>query len=144
MQWAEVTARPSSRKLRQFAGLWLVFFCGLALWRWLGTGVDARGTVIAIAGLSIGILGLISPSAIRLVYTAWMVAAFPIGWTMSRLMLGLLFFGLFTPVAAIFRLIGRDALNRRQVAGRGQAAGRGSYWTAKPASQDPGDYFRQS
>ena len=31
MQWAEVTARPSLRKLRQFAGLWLVFFCGLAL-----------------------------------------------------------------------------------------------------------------
>ena len=138
MQWAEVTARPSLRKLRQFAGLWLVFFCGLALWRSLGIGVDARVTVMAVAGLSVGILGLISPSAIRLVYTAWMVAAFPIGWTISRLMLGLLFFGLFTPVAAIFRLIGRDSLNRRQVAGRE------SYWAAKPASQDSGDYFRQS
>ena len=138
MQWAEVTARPSLRKLRQFAGLWLVFFCGLALWRSRDFGVDARVTVMAIVGSSVGVLGLIRPSAIRLVYTAWMVAAFPIGWTMSRLMLGLLFFGLFTPVAMIFRLIGRDSLKRRQVAGRG------SYWAAKPASQDSGDYFRQS
>ena len=39
-----------------------------------------------------------------------MVLAFPIGWTVSQVMLALMFFGLFTPIGLVFRLIGRDPL----------------------------------
>jgi hypothetical protein len=137
MQWADVTKPPSVRTLRQFAGLWLLFFCGLAAWRALQSGLDPRVALMAIVGLGIGTLGLIRPPAVRFVYTAWMCAAFPIGWTMTRLVLGLLFFGLFTPVAIVFRVIGRDPLHRRS------SRERQSYWSAKPGSADPGDYFRQ-
>ena len=43
-----------------------------------------------------------------------MIAAFPIGWTISRLMLAALFYLVFTPMALVFRLMGRDALHLRR------------------------------
>ena len=37
----------------------------------------------------------------------------PIGWVVSHLALGIIYYGIFTPVALVFRLMGRDPLNRR-------------------------------
>ena len=65
------------------------------------------------------------------------VVTFPIGWVLSHLLLGAVFYCLFTPLGLIFRLIGRDALGlRRSVAV--------SYWRPKPAANDLRGYFRQS
>jgi hypothetical protein len=138
MQWADVTAAPSAKKLRQFAALWLVFFVGLALVRLWHGRQDVETATLAAFGVTIGMLGLIWPAAIRVVYTGWMIAAFPIGWTVSRVMLAALFYGVFTPVAVVFRMIGRDPLALRR---RGDLE---TYWTAKPGIADPRDYFRQS
>src|SRR5262245_45119203 len=110
MQWSEVTARPSPRTLRQFAGLFLIVFAilaGLRVWR----GDTGTATVVlAVVGVVVGVLGLIRPEAIRYVYTGWMIAAFPIGWTISRVIVTVLFYVVFTPFALVFRLTGRDAL----------------------------------
>ena len=137
MEWSAVTATPTPKLLRQFAGLSLSFFVGWALWRaWhgqVGLGTGALGTT----GLVLGALGLWRPATIRFVYTGWMIAAFPIGWTMSRLVVAALFYIVFTPVALIFRLLGRDALHVRRRPLR-------SYWTAKAGAGEPGEYFRQS
>jgi hypothetical protein len=138
MQWADVTAAPSAKKLRQFAALWLVFFVGLALFRLWHGRQDVETAALAALGVTIGTLGLARPPAIRFVYTGWMIAAFPIGWTVSRVMLAALFYGVFTPVAVLFRAIGRDPLALRR---RGDLE---TYWTAKPGVADSRDYFRQS
>ena len=36
MQWSDIQFRPPEKTLRQFAGLWLVCFGGLAAWEWFG------------------------------------------------------------------------------------------------------------
>jgi hypothetical protein len=54
------------------------------------------------------------------------------------MVLALLFFGVFTPVALLFKLIGRDVLARHQ---RPEVP---TYWTAHPAVKDVRSYFRQS
>ena len=137
MNWKDVTATPSARTLRQFAGLFLIFFVGIAGWRaWHGV-VDGRTEALAALGLVVGGVGLLYPPAVRLVYTGWMIAAFPIGWTVSRLMLAVLFYLVFTPLALVFRLMRRDILQLK----RRQA---GSYWTARPAPGNVKEYFRQS
>jgi hypothetical protein len=137
MQWSDVVAVPKPKVLRQFAGLWLVFFVGIAVWRaWHGqTGV--RTDVAALLGVVVGVAGLVVPAAVRYIYTAWMIAAFPIGWTVSRVVLGVVFYAIFTPVSWIFKAIGRDVLviRRPQVA---------SYWTPKPRASNAEEYFRQS
>jgi len=136
MQWTDVTARPPERTLRQFAALWLIFFVSLGLWRWLHGRREWDAAIIAV-GLVVGGLGLARPAAIRWIFTGWMMAAFPIGWTVSQVMLAGLFYGLFTPVAAIFKLIGRDAhrVRRREKAE--------SHWLPKTTPSDVRDYFRQ-
>jgi hypothetical protein len=136
MQWADVVARPSEKTLRQFAGLWIVFFTTLAAWRAVQGHRGGSVWVLAAVAIVIGGLGLARPAAVRPVYTGWMIAAFPIGWLVSRAMLALLFFAVFAPVAAIFKMIGRDALRLRR------RDDRQTYWTEQPAA-DIHSYFRQ-
>jgi saxitoxin biosynthesis operon SxtJ-like protein len=123
--------------LRQFAGLWLLFFVGMAGWRaWRGH-VDLRTELTAVVGLGIGAVGLWQPGAVRFIYTGWMIVAFPIGWTVSRLIMAAMFYGVFTPVALVFRLIGRDQLHLRRHQVR-------SYWATTSRPPNVGEYFRQS
>jgi hypothetical protein len=137
MQWSEVVKRPPERMLRQFAGLWLVFFLGLAALRWFRGAPDQWAVGLAVLAVVVGGAGLVAPALIRPIYTGWMIAAFPIGWTISRVILGTIFFGVITPIAAAFRLSGRDALRRRRHQRR-------SYWLDKRQPTGSADYFRQS
>jgi hypothetical protein len=137
MQWSDIPFHPPAKTLRQFAGLWLVFFGGLAAWQFFVPGNRTAAAVLGVLAVTVGPLGLAFPDPIRPIYVAWMVLAFPIGWTVSRLILATIYYGLFTPVALAFRLIGRDALNRT----RRPAVD--SYWSAKPAPANLRSYFRQ-
>jgi hypothetical protein len=137
MQWTDVIAPRDDRQLRQFAGLTLIVFGGLAVWRAAGGHRGAATIGLAVFALAVGLTGLWKPAAIRPVFQLWMIAAFPIGWVISNILLAFLFFGVFTPIGLVFRLMSRDALNRRG----GTAA---SYWQPGAAPPDPRDYFRQS
>jgi hypothetical protein len=91
----------------------------------------------AALALTIGPLGLIRPTLVRPVFVAWSVVAFPIGWLVSTVMLAVLFYGVFTPIGLLFRVVGRDALLLRRQSMT-------TYWRPKPAAQTARDYFRQS
>jgi hypothetical protein len=137
VQWSDVTRVPEPRTLRAFAGLCLLCFGGLAALRLSRGHMDGRTMALGVAALAIGIPGLLRPTLVRWIYTTWMAAAFPIGWTVSRVALAVLFYGCFTPIAVIFRLTGRDALRLRRTQ-------RASYWTAKTRATSPDEYFRQT
>ena len=112
MQWSDIPFHPDRKTLRQFAGLWLVVFGGMALWQALVGGRPSLGLSIGALALVVGVAGLTRPEWVRLIFVGWMVLAFPIGWTVSQVILLLMFYGLFTPIGLVFRLIGRDALQR--------------------------------
>jgi Saxitoxin biosynthesis operon protein SxtJ len=137
MRWSDIQFDPPRKVLRQFAGLWLLFFGGLGLWEILGRGRTEFGWFLALLAVTIGPLGLIRPEWMRMIYVGWMVLAFPIGWTISQVILLAMFFGLFTPIGLAFRLFGRDPLHRTC------RSGLDSYWEPKPASTDLGRYFKQ-
>src|SRR3954471_11782746 len=100
--------------LRQFAGLWLVFFGSVAAWRdWHGQGGGST-VAIAVVAMVIGGAGLIVPALVRPIYTGWMIVAFRGGWTVSRIALGLVLFVMFTAVGGVFRAMGRDTLRLRR------------------------------
>lgn len=137
MQWSDIQFHPPSKTLRQFAGLWLACFGGLAVWEGAVRGHTTLAAALAVLALTVGPAGIIRPQLLRPLYVAWMVLAFPIGWTVSQVILALIFYALFTPVALIFRAIGRDPLQRaRQPA-------LDSYWTSKATPADPRRYFKQ-
>jgi saxitoxin biosynthesis operon SxtJ-like protein len=128
---------PNDRMLRQFAGLWIVFFAAIAArmyfhgrpaWLWMSIGA---------AALTIGPMGLLWPRLIKPIFVGWMKLASPIGWVVSRVVLGLIFFGLITPLAWAFRRGGRDALGLKR------SMSTQTYWQSKPAATDKAQYLRQ-
>jgi len=52
-------------------------------------------------------------------------------------MLALMFYGIITPLALLFRIRGRDLLARKP------APNRPTFWTPKQTPEDMGAYFRQ-
>jgi hypothetical protein len=136
VEWSDLRRPVSRRVLRQFAGLWLACLAGLAAWLGLLRDDAAWSPILAAVSL-VGFAGLAAPAAIRPFYYIATYMTFPIGWVLSRVILGVLFFGVFTPVAVVFRLVGRDALDRTP------DPGRESYWEPKPAAASPDRYLRQ-
>jgi Saxitoxin biosynthesis operon protein SxtJ len=137
MTWTDLPLRPPDRVLRQFAGLWLAFFGALAAWQYFGRHDRVAAVVLAALAITVGPMGLVKPTAVRPIFIAWMVLAYPVGWLVSAALLALTYYGVFTPVGLAFRLVGRDALRLRA------RPGADSYWTTRPQVTDPRRYFRQ-
>ena len=137
MQWSDIPFSASSRTLRQFAGLWIVFFGALACWRAVGREQVSLGIVLGTLAVTVGVAGLVKPQWIRPIFVGWMILAFPIGWTISRIVLAIMFYGLFTPLGLFFRLTKRDVLCLRY------EPNRQTYWARKPKVTDSRSYFRQ-
>jgi hypothetical protein len=137
MKWSDLPLRPTPRMLRQFAAAWLLVFAGMALHQGLAREHRAAALALAAVALVVGGLGLGRPSAIRWLYIGATVLAFPIGWTVSQVVLALMFYGVLTPVALCFRWRGRDPLRRRP--GDEEA----SCWVSREPASDPQRYLRQ-
>lgn len=137
MQWSDIKFDPSRKLLREFGLLCLAFFGAIGLYQGLYRGHAAAGLILGAIAIAGGLLGLLAPMALRPVYVAWMVAAFPIGWTISLIVTAAMFYGLFMPIGLFFRLIGRDAMQRKF---RPDAE---TYWEPKATPTDPRRYFKQ-
>ena len=137
MRWSDLPIHPTPRVLRQFAAAWLVFFLILGAHQFLARGHQQWGAVLMILAGLVGLPGLIKPGVVRWPYVVSMVMAFPIGWVISQLMLALMFYGIITPVALLFRIRGRDALGRKP------APDRPTYWTPVQPPRDVRSFFRQ-
>ncbi len=137
MNWSDLPLNPSTRMLRQFAGLCLVLLGGLAAWDWIGRSEPLTAAALGVTAVGVGALGLVAPRAVRPIFVASVVLTFPIGWVVSRVMLVLLFAVVITPVGLLFRVRRRDAL------GLARRPDRTTYWSPKPAAPDVASYFRQ-
>lgn len=137
MRWSDIPFAPPSRMLRQFSALWLVFFAGIAAWQGFAKGRESLAIGIAVLAVAVGSLGLIRPQAVRPIFVGWMILAFPIGWTVSLVLLGLVYFGLVLPTGLALRLAGRDTLGLKP---RPEAE---TYWTPRQAPKNIRQYFRQ-
>lgn len=87
-----------------------VFFL-IALWPLLVHGEGLRLWAGFIAG-AFGLLGLIWPTGLEPVHRIWMIIGEKLGWVNSRIILGLMFYGIFTPVALMMSLLGKRPIPR--------------------------------
>ncbi|HVU36012.1 MAG TPA: SxtJ family membrane protein [Opitutaceae bacterium] len=136
MSLVRLNPNSTSRELRQFAGLWLVFLGSLGVASWHKGAVD-RAAIEAGLALTVGLTGLIAPRCVRIVYLAASYATFPVGYVVSTVVLAAVYFLVVTPLGRIVRLCGRDPLNRRF------ERKRESYWEARHPERSPTSYFRQ-
>ena len=102
-------------------------------WLYRGKFPSAAHVVLPLGSLLV-LLGLIWPRVLVLPNRAWMLLAEGLSFVTTRIILGIVFFLVITPIGVVKRLSGWDPLNRRS----GRSA---SYW--KPYSErqrDPRHY----
>lgn len=113
MHSPSLTDKPDARALRQFGAIMagaIALMFGLVIpwlwdlawprWPWIVAGVLALWAVLWPAGLA--------P-----VFRNWMKLATVLGWINTRLLLGVVFYGIIAPIGLIMRLFGHDSLKRR-------------------------------
>ena len=64
-------------------------------------------------GGGLGAWALVAPTTLRPVYTGWMKFGHLMNWINTRLILGILFYGIFLPIGALMRLFGNDPMHRK-------------------------------
>lgn len=118
---------------------WMIPFA-LGLMAWLGR-LDHDGfwltLVMGMHGLVFGVAVWSWPWLGNRVYQRWLLAAVPIGWSLSALVLMLMYYLVLTPIGLVMRLCGRDAMNRRF------DHDAPSYWGPHQPAADKRRYFRQ-
>ena len=129
---------PADKKI-QLLGILLPALCGAIGWpvaKALVGRMEMAITVFSI-GSCAAAAALIFPAFARKVYVGWMLAALPIGWSISHALLAVLYYLVVTPTGLIMRIVGRDPLHRRI------ESERPSYWVRHPSSIETSRYFRQ-
>lgn len=102
-----------------FAGLCVIagaytIYRGHTPWPWF-----AAGAVFFL------VTGLFGYPVLRPIYMGWMKFAYVLGWINMRLLLGLFFFVVLTPIGAAMRVFGKDLLDQKI------EKKAGSYWKVR-------------
>jgi hypothetical protein len=105
--------KPRPKTLEQFSQ-WAMFFLGMVLCPLEVYRGHARAALaLWAAAVVIRLVGLGRPGWLRPIFVGLTLLSWPIGVVVSYSTLAVIYYLIFTPVALVFRLIGRDALQRR-------------------------------
>ena len=127
------TEKSPRRRAVTFGIGCLLAFVLVGVWLYRKKHHPLAGELVAGAGGLFLITGIIAPSLLLGARTIWMKLAGAIGFVNSRILLGLLFFLVVTPIALIRRARGREPL--------GWTPGKGeSFWRTRDQEYDPKHY----
>ena len=134
----EVNRNPTHRELNLFGFIWLGFFLLVAGGLWLKLRAPLVPVALAAFAVLVPLLGWAAPAFMRVVYVALSYVAWPIGFMVSHVLLGAVYYLLVTPIGLIMRVVGYDPMHRRF-----DPEAR-SYWIERDRGErDARSYFRQ-
>jgi hypothetical protein len=102
----------STKDLRSFGLIVGGIFGVIALWPLVWRGMPVREWALLLA-VPLMVLAVVFPRSLRYPYRGWMFIGHCLGWVNVRILMTLMFYGVFTPAALVMRVIKRDAMNRR-------------------------------
>lgn len=107
-----------------------------ALLFWRG---KSNYTYLAVISAIFILTGVVVPRILKPVNKVWMTFAMALGWVMTRVILTVLFFAVFTPIGLIARF-----LARKEFLDLKMGETRESYWNYRKQTESPkSDYERQ-
>ena len=108
-----VNTNPDKQELRKFglvfAGMFILIFGLLLPWIWDKSSPMWPWIVAAVFVAT----ALLVPMVLGPVYRLWMKIGHVLGWINTRIILGIMFFLMFAPVALLLRLLRKDMLRQR-------------------------------
>jgi hypothetical protein len=99
------------KELRNFGLLVGGIFVVIGIWPLLWRGETIRWWAVGIGSILMP-LGLLAPSLLAPIFHVWMKVGHVLGWINTRILLGILFYGLITPMGIMMRVFGWDAMRR--------------------------------
>ncbi|MDZ7361455.1 MAG: SxtJ family membrane protein [candidate division KSB1 bacterium] len=112
-----------ARKFGLTIGILLLVIAGFLFWK-----QRPSFAYFAHVGGGLALLGLIAPILLKPIYKIWMSFAVVMGFIMTRVILTIVYFGLFTPMALAAKLFGKDLLKQRW------DKSATTYWEKRPAA----------
>lgn len=106
-----MTPRADYAQLRRFGLIVGGIFGAIGIWPAVVRGQSARLWMVGLA-IALVVPALLAPRVLAPAHRAWMALGDALGWINTRLVLGLIFFGVVTPTGLVLRLIGRDPMRR--------------------------------
>jgi cell division protein FtsW (lipid II flippase) len=100
------------KQLRSFGLTVGGVFAVIAFWPVLFGSDDPRWWALVLAGLLI-VPALVFPRSLSWVYARWMALGHIMGWINTRIILGVVFYGVVTPIGFIRRLLGKDPMGKQ-------------------------------
>ncbi len=105
---------------------------------WQGGNIHFLVFFLMAGAIIFMLYSVIDVEQLRPVYDGWMWVAHKINLVLTTIVLGLMYYGVFTPVALFFRAVGKDHLDQRI------DSGAESYWIRRPEKEfNPEQYTKQ-
>jgi hypothetical protein len=122
----------TARKSALLVAIVLEMLVAFSVWR----GHETRAVILTCAVVALVCSTIASETAALAFYRRWMQLAMALGWVNTRIILGLMYYGVFTPLGFFRRLAGRDPLRRR-----GPASD--SYWIPRARPRQEREQFER-
>jgi len=106
-----VDHRFQVKELRQFGLLVGGVFSIIGLWPMFLRGEPLRLWAVVLGSLLI-LSGSLVPTWLAPVHRGWMWVGHVLGWINTRIILGVIFYGLITPIGIAFRMLGKDTMRQ--------------------------------
>ena len=99
------------KELRQFGLMVGGVFSVIGLWPMFLRGEPLRLWAVVLGSLLI-LSGSLVPTWLAPVHRGWMWVGHVLGWINTRIILGVIFYGLITPIGIVFRMFGKDMMRQ--------------------------------
>lgn len=105
------SVEPKAKDLRDFSLIWSAIFFFIAIFPLFGGG-DIRMIPLGVCGIFL-VIAIARPSILVGFYKLWIKFGDFMGGIISRVILSVLFFGMFTPIAFFLKFAGKDLLKKK-------------------------------
>jgi hypothetical protein len=146
MSMIQIDWDPPRKMLRSFGFIGVFAFGGLAALAWMrwllfsklpAGAVGPTAWTMAGLGVYCGVMALAAPGLLRPLYLLLSIVGYPIGLVVSLVVMAVLYFLVITPIALVFKAMGRDAMNRKF------DPALPSYWIRRRPPASVKRYYRQ-
>ena len=103
--------QPTTKDLRQFGLLVGGVFTVIGLWPAVFRGESLRWWGMVLGCLLI-VLGALVPQSLKQVHGGWMKVGHVLGAINTKIILGIIYYLLITPMGLVMRLMGKDPMHR--------------------------------